>query len=240
MAHRRLRVVSWQGDPFVALVGPARNDMSPSSDDIEYCLQALARRGVFDSITPALSRFEAEPFYQAGFVLRERLHLLTRDLLDGPLPGIATKSLDGVSMGPGRPWHKADVLGVDGRAFQSVWRFDGVALKEALTATPSRRYRVATVDGQIVGYAITGLAGRRGYLQRLAVDPTMQGRGIGSALVADSCDWLRQSKATLSFVNTQESNHLALGLYEHLGFSRQSEGLVVLRWQASPQSSGSK
>jgi len=239
MAQRRLRVVSWQGDPYIALVGPTRNDLSPTSSDIEYCLKALARKDVFDAITPALSRFEAEPFYQAGFTLRERLHLLTLDLLDN-LDVDRPLGLDGVSMGSGRPWHKADVLAVDERAFQSVWRFDGLALKEALTATPSRRYRVATVNGKIVGYAITGLAGRRGYLQRLAVEPSMQGRGIGTALIADSCRWLKTGRATLSFVNTQESNEVALGLYEHLGFVRQNEGLVVLKWQASPLPSGSK
>ena len=44
-------------------------------------------------------------------------------------------------------------------------------------ATPSARFRVATRgqgDGEVVGYAVTGRAGPRGYLQRLAVAPAAQ------------------------------------------------------------------
>ena len=35
---------------------------------------------------------------------------------------------------------------------------------------------------------------------------------------------------SLALVNTQEHNSRALGLYERLGFVRQREGLLVLRW----------
>ena len=76
---------------------------------------------------------------------------------------------------------------------------------------------------------MTGRAGPRGYLQRLAVDPDAQRCGIGSALVADALRWLKRWGAREVLVNTQEDNGGAVALYEHLGFRREAEGLAVLQ-----------
>ncbi len=190
------------------------------------------------AVTPALSQYESEPFFQAGFRLYERLHLLSCPV--GLADGVdVDRTKDGakVRLVPGRSWHQDAVLAVDGRAFEGFWRFDKLALQEAKSATPTCRFRVAKVGGRaggvgarIAGYAVTGRAGTRGYLQRLAVDPEFQGLGIGRMLVNDSFRWLRQRSVTVSMVNTQESNRTALRLYEGVGYRRQSEGLLVLRW----------
>jgi ribosomal protein S18 acetylase RimI-like enzyme len=81
---------------------------------------------------------------------------------------------------------------------------------------------------RIVGYAITGRAGRRGYLQRLAVDPDAQRGGIGSTLVIDALRWLRRWRSDRAMVNTQLANDRALSLYEGVGFTREASGLAVL------------
>lgn len=216
----------WQGDPFVALVGPVRAGRPPTPTDIRNCLRALDKRDVAEAVTPALTPLEAEPFFQAGFRLFERLHLLSCPVIVG-----ASQPVDSsVKLVSGRSWHNRAVLGVDGRAFKGFWQFDDLALSEAKTATPTRRFRVAKMGRQVVGYAVTGKAGRRGYLQRLAVDPDVQGEGIGTKLVQDSFDWLHRRGADLSLVNTQETNSRALALYEHIGYRKQPEGLLVLRW----------
>jgi ribosomal-protein-alanine N-acetyltransferase len=130
----------------------------------------------------------------------------------------------------GRRRDAGSVLAIDAAAFPSFWRLDQVGLDDALSATPSVRYRVAVDgDGAPVGYAVTGRAGPRGYLQRLAVHPAAQGRGIGGALVIDALRWLRRWSAREALVNTQEDNGTALALYERLGFEREPEGLAVLR-----------
>lgn len=81
----------------------------------------------------------------------------------------------------------------------------------------------------VAGYAITGRAGVRGYLQRLAVDPALQRKGVGSALVLDGLRWLRRWGSREVLVNTQVGNTGAVALYEALGFRIQPEGLAVLR-----------
>jgi ribosomal protein S18 acetylase RimI-like enzyme len=86
-------------------------------------------------------------------------------------------------------------------------------------------------DPNLVGYAITGFAGEHGYLQRLAVEPSYQGRGHATALVHDGLEWLVQRGATGASVNTQEQNGRALALYLHMGFTHVNPGLAVLRYQ---------
>lgn len=206
---------------------------APTTLDVQRCVDALARRGVEAAVTPALSPLDARAFATAGFQVLEHLHLLAyrfdarRDhaFLQ---PDPVTRTLR-----TGRPWHRRAVLDIDRRAFEPFWQFDTNSLSEARKATPTSRYRVSLDGRSPVGYAVTGRAGDRGYLQRLAVDPQRQGAGLGRALVHDCLRWLNDRGANQAMVNTQERNARALALYEHLGFKQQAEGLLVLRWTAS-------
>ena len=65
-------------------------------------------------------------------------------------------------------------------------------------------------------------------MQRLAVDPAAQGRGLGRALVIDALAWLTTKGAVEVLVNTQEVNARALRLYVDLGFEELAERLLVL------------
>lgn len=221
----RLRVAPWQGEPTVALIGPARARRAPTNTEIVRCIDDLARRGVVRAVTPALSQYEAEPFFQAGFEVHEELHLLAR-YIDGPPPAPTHR------LRRGRPWHRKRVLDIDARAFETFWQFDKFSLKEARRATPSSRFVVATEPDGVMGYAVTGKAGGRGYLQRLAVDPDANGRGIGTSLVRDCLRWLQRRGVGMALVNTQQRNTRALELYERLGFVQQREGLLVLQWSS--------
>ncbi len=67
----------------------------------------------------------------------------------------------------------------------------GVAIREADSREATERYLtrnpelsfVARSATRLVGCIMCGHDGRRGYLQHLAVDPTHQRRGVGTALV---------------------------------------------------------
>lgn len=231
LSPRHLRVARWQGDPYTALVGPARIRRGPTVAEIQRCMSRLDRRGVQQAVTPALNPVEAEPFFQAGFTLYERLHLLARDLgVTTVCPQDQVIPAPGILLVRAHRWHRRNMLDIDARAFQGFWRFDNYSLGEALKATPHSYPRLARLDGRDVGYAVTGRTESRGYLQRLAVDPDYQGRGVGTALVEDCLNWLRRRSVSTALVNTQETNERALDLYVKLGFIQQREGLMVLRW----------
>ena len=120
------------------------------------------------------------------------------------------------------------MLAVDHAAFAPFWRLDHLGLAEALSATANVHFQVARTPAGIVGYAVCGRAGPRGYVQRLAVDPGFQGRGVGAALLADGLRWLRRWGARDALVNTQEGNDRSLRLYQRAGFVLQPHGLAVM------------
>jgi ribosomal protein S18 acetylase RimI-like enzyme len=200
---------------------PLPDRPGPDAADIEGELDLLARKGVRRVLTGALHHGELGPFVAAGFVEHERLHLLRHDLRR--LPDVRTE------VRVRRAWRRdlAEVLAIDAEAFDAFWALDRRGLDDAVRATPSSRFRVAAEAG-VTGYAVTGRALDRGYLQRLAVDPTQHRRGIGTALVADGLRWLQRTGASAAVVNTQESNAAALELYEATGFVREPRGLTVL------------
>jgi ribosomal protein S18 acetylase RimI-like enzyme len=195
-------------------------DTPPPSEAVERCLARLRRAGYREVLTNALTPADSLPFVDAGFRVRERLHLLTHDLAALSVPAR-----------PSRRARQADrelVLRLDARAFAPSWRLSGHGgLTDALRATPVARFRVTRGD-EVAGYAISGRAGDQGYLQRVAVDPDVQGQGWGRALVADALQWLRHRGAGRALVNTQRENTGALSLYESCGFRRLPVGLCVL------------
>jgi ribosomal protein S18 acetylase RimI-like enzyme len=222
-ARAHLQVAAWRGTDHTVVMSPVPDRPAPGPADIVRELDHLADLGVERVLTGALHHGELGPFLAAGFVEHERLHLLRHDLIGGPEPTAPVRLR--------RAWRRdqPDILTIDERAFDTFWALDRRGLDDAVRATPSSRFRVAT-DGAITGYAITGRAADRGYLQRLAVDPDRHREGIGAALVADSLRWLRRSGARVAVVNTQERNEGALALYLATGFVLEPYGLTVLTY----------
>lgn len=223
--RERLRAGSWRGDAEVAYLNPVPGAPLPSPEFVRRCLRTLADQGYLRVVTGALAPAEQASFRAAGFHPSEHLHLLSHDLRALP---VAVPEQSPVVLRRASRTDRSNVLAIDGLAFDRFWRLDEAGLDEAMAATPHSRFRVATVDDRVVGYAITGRAGRRGYLQRLAVAPSDQRRGIGAALVVDALRWLRRWRAERAMVNTQLDNARALALYERVGFRREPSGLAVL------------
>jgi ribosomal protein S18 acetylase RimI-like enzyme len=228
LGEDRVRVAPWRGDPHTAYL--VVRSGRPSTWAVARCLEELVDEGYRAALTAALPAADQPPYLANGFTVHERLHLLSRAIQ--PLPEATPGgSVHAAGLRRARRRDRARVLEVDGAAFPDFWRLDGPGLDDALGATPSVRFRVAhrADDDRIVGYAITGRAGQRGYLQRLAVDPGEQRAGSGRALVVDGLAWLRRWGAREVLVNTQEDNGPAIALYERLGFRRHQEGLAVLQ-----------
>jgi ribosomal protein S18 acetylase RimI-like enzyme len=215
-------VSAWRGDAATVVVSPVSAQAAPSIERVAAELDRLRRRGVRTVLTGALHAHELGPFVTNGFVLHEHLTLLRHDLAAIPDPPADVRIR--------RAWRRDHdaTLALDNRAFSGFWALDRAGLGDALTATPVRRFRLARSGGPILGYAVTGRSGPRGYLQRLAVDPDHHRQGIGTALVADALSWLRRTGAQVAVVNTQDENQGALSLYERCGFEVEPEGLTVL------------
>ena len=219
--QERLRVGPWRGDHRVAFIAPVGDAIPPTAAMVRHACEVLQERGFERALTGALAERERGGFLSAGFEPHEQLHLLAHDLVDIPeAPTVRHR----------RAWpgDRDAALAVDGAAFPPFWRLDRDGLREAIDATPVARFRVGTIDGRVIAYTVTGRAGRRGYVQRVAVEPAHTGHGFGRALVVDGLHWLRRRNVTEAVVNTQSGNERALDLYQRLGFRLQSSGLLVL------------
>ncbi len=217
------RIGSWRGHRSVGYLVPLTPPERLSRTGLQRSLDQLTARGYTRVFTAALTAKEQRFFSQWGFRLHERLHLLQHDLVTiPPMPAIDAK------LTRGHRWHYRAALEVDGRAFDGMWRLDLVSLKEAIDATPASRFRLAKHGQRVVGYAVSGRSVDCGYLQRLAVDPDVEGHGIGTALVVDCLQWAKRHGVDAVSVNTQEGNTRAFALYERLGFVPVEPGLAVL------------
>ena len=66
--------------------------------------------------------------------------------------------------------------------------------------------RVATDGTAIIGIALCGHDGRRGYIYHLAVDPAYQARGVGKRLINECLDGLRRAGLKRALILVADDN----------------------------------
>lgn len=80
-------------------------------------------------------------------------------------------------------------------------------------------FLVATIFGQMVGYAAGYVNGRIGEIDSMAIDPEFRGLGIARKLVKTLCAVLEDQGAEGIRLEVRVTNHGAIRLYEELGFA---------------------
>ena len=221
----RARLGLWPYDPDVAHLVLLDHHMVPDADDVERWLGDARASGARSVRTGALFAPSTAAFHEAGFETIDRLRLLELDLDDArrrrPEPtSLRLKRL--------RRSMLDDAARVDRRAFRAPWANDAAALADITSATPQHRSRCIHLDGRLVAFAISGRAAAWGYIQRLAVDPAVQRRGIGRVLVGDAVSWMQRRQVARVLVNTAIDNEAALELYHSAGFDDRPDDLTIL------------
>ena len=221
---RPWRLQRWPTDATIGHLVVHDHHVAPTAEHVEAATTASRRRGDRALRTSALFPTAADVFTAAGFVPIDRLALLRIDL---PLARRPRATADGVSLTPLRPWTRRAAAAVDRNAFGQLWGNSAASLRDTLHATPAHRGRLARVDRRVVAVAISGAAGSAGYIQRLAVDPEHQRRGLATLLVLDGLAWMTAGGATSALVNTGIANEAALALYLALGFELLDDELII-------------
>lgn len=117
-------------------------------------------------------------------------------------------------------------------AVLALWQqTPGVSVRDADSFGATARYLqrnpglsfVACDDERIIGCAMSGHDGRRGYLQHLLVLPAFRGRGIASALVAHCLDALLALGIVKSHIDVLCSNYEALAYWQHQGWQLRQD-----------------
>ena len=236
-SHRVFQRGTWPGSVSLRR-GWSRAEARPWNDDfldahlrivrggatfLADCAKRMMDLGAPSVLSTPLAMSARSPWEDAGFVPHIDLSLMRRSL-DTELPApdhLVIRDAD-VNL--------EDLLEIDRAAFEPFWRFDLSALREATQATPRSSLFVINdgADG-FTGYAIVGYGHAISYLQRVAVHPDWQGRGMGRSLVRAGARGAKRSGSKALLLNAQSENDGATSLYESEGYVLLPESLAVLR-----------
>lgn len=208
----------WKEGCGIGIIWAFRAGANAGTALLERALDSGGALGFSSLITRPLSYPQAVAYMLTGFQPWREITVFEMPV-SRPAPEKPGRALpDGVTLRGLRPGDTSRVLALDVRSFDEFWSLDRYTLAGIAHAAEVNAFHLATSGSRLVGYAITGVTGGRGYLQRLGVDPEHQGRGIGRALAEWTLWWMSRNGASLLTVNTQRDNEPAIRLYESLGF----------------------
>lgn len=109
-------------------------------------------------------------------------------------------------------WEEADLT--------RPWNDARADFLKAVTGTSSAVLGLRE-DGHLVGTAMVGFDGHRGWVYYLAVKPAYRGKGLGRQLMAGAETWLRQHGAPKVQFMVRSENAGVIEFYTHLGYIPQ-------------------
>jgi ribosomal-protein-alanine N-acetyltransferase len=118
-----------------------------------------------------------------------------------------------------------EIVALDRRSFPPIWQ---VPLNSMMEAFQQAGYFTKAIFNQkIVGYQLCTQSQTSAHLARLAVEPDLQGRKIGSQLIFDMQRHYLSSGINCISVNTQDDNFSSQSLYNKMGFQLIEEKYPV-------------
>ena len=183
----------------------------------------LVDQGYSAVVSPPVPSRRTAPWVAAGFAPYEVFVVMRASLrlpVSSPADQVTTLS------------DPEAALAVDRTAFDAEWQYSPAGLTDSLRATATSRLLGIENGSGPSAYAVVGLAGPQGFLQRIAVRPEEQGKGLGRSLVRAAKQWARNRGAEVMVLNSRIGNQGAHSLYRSEGFEMDDEHLHVLRYEA--------
>ena len=106
---------------------------------------------------------------------------------------------------------------------------DTVADDRRALSGPTSTVLGTTEEGVLVGTAMVGSDGHRGWIHCLALSPHRPRTGIGAALVPSASRWLAQCGAPKILLMVRDGDPGLIESYDRCGFARESVR-VTSRW----------
>ncbi|MBN2364148.1 GNAT family N-acetyltransferase [candidate division WOR-3 bacterium] len=96
---------------------------------------------------------------------------------------------------------------------------DGKSLTLKQSLLENVCYYLAEIDGKVVGSVFATHDGRKGWVNRLAVDPDFGGKGIAGLLVEKAEEWFRSKSIKVYACLINEENERSKRVFEKMGYS---------------------
>ena len=218
-------IFAWADESPVAWVRTAAVDYGLSMGawldlSLPLVLAALRRSGASTLAWMDYGDWVGAHLERRGF--RTLTDVVTLSKFDRNLPAPGPCSADV------RPASDADIpaaVVVDRAAFTAPWRYSEDTMRRR--AAVAAYFGVATLAGEVVGYAEGELRLPVAHLNRIAVHPAYQGRGVGAALLRDALRAFWQRGAGYVTLNTQSDNVYSQRLYRRFGFEATGDFATV-------------
>ena len=185
------------------------------------------------SVLDGLRRFGSQALAWMDYAGWAGIHLQARGFK--PLTDVVTYSkfdqslpsvdVTGIHLCPASDEDISTVVAIDRAAFAPHWWQSEDTVRRRATA--SAHFYVARAGGEVVGYAEGELRLPVAHLNRIAVLPSHQGRGIGASLLRGAIRDFWQQKAEWVTLNTQSHNRLSQRLYRRFGFEATGDSTTV-------------
>lgn len=120
---------------------------------------------------------------------------------------------------PARPEQLAALLQIDHAAFPWLW-WNSEEEFRVYGESPGTELHLGTLDSRPVAYVGVSLFPGWGHLDRIAVDPAVQGGGLGRQTLIHAINVLHGAGARRIALSTQQENTRSQRLYEGFGFRR--------------------
>lgn len=125
----------------------------------------------------------------------------------------------------------------DSAAVIALWQESGLTRPwndpakdiERKLSTQPELFLVAEADGSVVGTAMVGYDGHRGWVHYLAVAPSLQGTGLGRELMAEAERLLIELGCPKINLMVRTGNDRVIGFYEALGYGTDEVALLSKR-----------
>lgn len=159
-------------------------------------------------------------FYaRLGMVVIE--DVITYELLK-PRPRTRPATITFTPVAPADPRQRDALLGLDHAAFPWLW-WNSAEEFQVYSETPGTRLYLGTLEQRPVAYLGVSVFPGWGHLDRIAIDPAVQGRGLGHEALEFAIATMHRAGARRIALSTQLGNERSQRLYERVGFRRSSE-----------------
>lgn len=142
----------------------------------------------------------------------------TQPALPLPVPKRAELAFAAMTIRPYRPTDEIAVLQLWEASGLTGWTDPRKDIARKLRVNPEW-FLVGEHDGIVIATCIVGYEGHRGWINRLAVAPALQGGGLGRALMAESERILRGVGCAKINLQVRTTNTQVIAFYQRLGFA---------------------
>jgi GNAT superfamily N-acetyltransferase len=225
-------LLAWPDVPAVAWVRLA--SLRDSIDVGEWLdvalppvIKALQRRGSRVLAWMDFSDWAAPHLRERGFTQLTGIQTLAKS--DQRLPAAYARD---ACVRPATDDDFASIVTVDTAAFTPYWRYGPATIRRRMDA--SSLFLVTEVASEVVGYAEGEIRSTAAHLNRVAVHPGHQGRGIGTQLTRAALHGFWGQGAYHITLNTQADNQRSRRLYRRLGFESTGENVTAWELRLAP------